>query len=146
MTYGITTTPLRIDITASSLICVRRSCMASLLCHRVTEFLHGIGDGLKIIFGRQQDGGLLPEGEETHETPRLQVSGEARRVGRHACRCLTQRSSALCHRPAAEPRNLACGGFSSFGRPITSSLQNSDTGQRRRFCLLRPSYTARRIF
>ena len=89
---------------------------------RMPDFLHGIGDGLKVIIevanrmqgicrwypptseARSRRRRWLQGCEEVDEAPRQQILGEARRMERPPLRRLTRQFRTLRHKPATLPR------------------------------------------
>ena len=114
---------------------------ATVNIERIPDFLHGIGEALKVIIevaermqgicrrypptteGRSRRRRWLQGCEEGHEAPRQRVLVEARRVERHARRHLTRQFLALRHKPATLPRV----GLSSFRRSTTPPGRKSPT-------------------
>ena len=105
-----------------------------IMCHRwvaevkviieVANRMHGICRWYPpTTEGRSRRRRWLQGCEEGHEAPRQRVLVEARRVECHAERDLTR----IQPKPAAEPRNLACGGLSSFRRATTPPARKSPT-------------------
>ena len=105
---------------------------ATVNIERIPDFLHGIGEALKVIIevaekmqgicrwypptseARSRRRRWLQGCEEGHEAPRQQVLGEARRVERHAKRHLTRKVLPSRRSP---PRCRVSGILRSVGQP-----------------------------
>ena len=112
---------------------------AMLKLERIPDFLHGIGEALKVIIevaermqcicrwyppttaGRSRRRRWLQGCEEGHEAQGRRVLGEARRMECHARRPLTAKASISPHKPATSPRV----GLSSFRRPAMPPSRKS---------------------
>ena len=105
---------------------------ATVTFDKISDFLHGIGEALKVIIevsermqglcrwdpptseARSRRRRWLQGCEEVDEAPRQRVLVEARRMERHAQRHLTQHSPALRYKP---PRSRVAGFLRLGGQP-----------------------------